>query len=146
MPDNLSLLHLAHRLQQICTECFSKVYKGSLTARQMVLLQALAATPGVSQTILVEATGIDRSTVAEIVKRLLRDNLVKRRRSRMDSRAYVLHVTDEGQKELEAAVPAAALVDAKMLEGLPAQERESFIRTLAWLTSIEREPLSSKVT
>jgi DNA-binding MarR family transcriptional regulator len=72
-----------------------------------------------SQTGVVERTGIDRSTLADIVRRLAKRSLVQRRRSRGDARAYVLKLSGEGDRVLRAAEPLAERVDARVLNALP---------------------------
>ena len=68
---NTSLLHRLHRASQIATERFSsELGDAGLTPRQIIVLAAIAADEGASQTTIVEATGVDRSTLADIVKRL----------------------------------------------------------------------------
>ena len=48
---------------------------GDLTPRQFAVLITVAGDEGVSQTGIVDATGIDRSTVAEMVQRLAKKGL-----------------------------------------------------------------------
>jgi DNA-binding MarR family transcriptional regulator len=64
----LSALHLLHRAGQCADELFAlNVGKTELTPRQYAVLAAAAASEDLSQTALVDATGIDRSTLADIV-------------------------------------------------------------------------------
>lgn len=63
MRPETSLLHLVHRVSQIGTEKFSAEHTGDLRPRQLMVLCAVQAAPGASQMSLVEATGIDRSTM-----------------------------------------------------------------------------------
>ena len=66
-----SVLHLLHRAGQAADELFAKEMEGSdLTPRQFAVLVVLAKHENASQTDIVNATGIDRSTLADIVKRL----------------------------------------------------------------------------
>ena len=55
---------------------------GGLTPRQLAVLITVSQTEGQSQTGLVERTGIDRSTMADIVRRMQRKGLLKRRRTK----------------------------------------------------------------
>ncbi len=90
----------------------------------------LAQNEGVSQTQLVELTGIDRSTLADVVRRMLKKGLLQRRRTRDDARAYAVKLTDEGAKVLKAREPLARKVDERILSGLPAQHRDRFLQDL----------------
>ncbi|MCK9911289.1 MarR family transcriptional regulator, partial [Microbacteriaceae bacterium K1510] len=80
---------------------------GDLTPRQYAVLVAVAQNEGVSQTLLVEKTGVDRSTLADIVRRMLKKGLLQRRRTKEDARAYSVKLTDEGWRVLKAADPLA---------------------------------------
>lgn len=103
---------------------------GDLTPRQYAVLVAVSQNEGVSQTHLVEKTGVDRSTLADIVRRMLKKGLLQRRRTKEDARAYSVKLTDEGWKVLKAADPLAKKVDDKILGVLPGQQRERFLQDL----------------
>ena len=60
----------------------------------------VAEEEGLTQTDLVERTGIDRSTLADIVARLLGRGLIQRRRAKEDARAYAIKLTAQGAKGL----------------------------------------------
>lgn len=105
--------------------------EGDLTPRQYALLVAVAQNEGVSQTQLVEKTGVDRSTLADIVRRMLKKGLLQRRRTKDDARAYAVKLTDEGSRVLKAVGPLAKRVDEKILAVLPAAEQERFVQYLS---------------
>lgn len=126
-----SPIHLLHRAGQCAYEIFqSEVKEGDLTPRQLAVLMTVANHEGLSQTGLVERTGIDRSTLADIVRRMQRKGLLQRRRTREDARAYAVRLTDEGRKVLESAEPLAKRVDERILEALPAKQRDQFVQEL----------------
>jgi DNA-binding MarR family transcriptional regulator len=103
---------------------------GDLTPRQLAVLVTVAHNEGLSQTGLVDRTGIDRSTLADIVRRMQRKGLLQRRRTKEDARAYAVKLTDEGRRLLRTAEPLAKRVDERILEALPAKQREQFIDEL----------------
>jgi DNA-binding MarR family transcriptional regulator len=103
---------------------------GDLTPRQLAVLVTVANNEGLSQTGLVDRTGIDRSTLADIVRRMQKKGLLQRRRTREDARAYAVRLTDEGRRVLRTAEPLAKRVDERILEVLPAKQREQFIEDL----------------
>lgn len=103
---------------------------GDLTPRQLAVLVTVAQNEGLSQTGLVDRTGIDRSTLADIVRRLQRKGLLQRRRTKEDARAYAVKLTEEGRRVLRTAEPAARRVDERILEALPNKQREQFIDEL----------------
>ncbi len=104
--------------------------EGDLTPRQYAVLVAVSQNEGLSQTNLVERTGVDRSTLADIVRRMLKKGLLQRRRTKDDARAYAVKLTDEGWRILKAADPLARRVDEKILAALPGQQRERFLQDL----------------
>jgi DNA-binding MarR family transcriptional regulator len=128
---NRSPIHLLHRAGQCAGDIFHAEMKdGDLTPRQLAVLVTVANNEGLSQTGLVERTGIDRSTLADIVRRMQRKGLLQRRRTREDARAYAVKLTDEGKRVLRIADPLAKRVDDRILEALPTKQRDQFIDDL----------------
>ena len=131
---NDSLMHLLHRAGQAADELFADEMAGSeLTPRQYAVLNALAQHETASQTEIVEMTGIDRSTLADIVKRLVQRGLLARRRSKQDARAYAVRLTPQGQALLKLADPAAERASERMLRAMPQPRREDLIKALSLL-------------
>ena len=123
--------HLLHRAGQCAAEIFHAEMKdGDLTPRQLAVLVTVANNEGVSQTGLVERTGIDRSTLADIVSRMLKKGLLQRRRTKEDARAYAVKLTEEGRRILRSSDPLAKKVDERILEALPSKQREQFLDRL----------------
>lgn len=79
---------------------------------------------------MVERTGIDRSTLADIVARLLRRGLLQRRRTKEDARAYAVKLSPQGARALREAQPAAAATDQLLLAELPPGKRQDFVDAL----------------
>jgi DNA-binding MarR family transcriptional regulator len=103
---------------------------GDLTPRQLAVLMTVAQNEGLSQTGLVDRTGIDRSTLADIVRRMQRKGLLQRRRTKEDARAYAVKLTEEGRRVLRSAEPVAKRVDERILDALPTRQRDQFISDL----------------
>ncbi len=126
-----SPIHLLHRAGQCASDIFQgEMVAGDLTPRQYAVLVAVSLNEGVSQTLLVEKTGVDRSTLADIVRRMLKKGLLQRRRTKEDARAYSVKLTDEGWKVLKAADPLARRVDDRILGVLPGAQRERLLQDL----------------
>jgi len=110
-----------------------------LTPRQFAVLVAVAGNEGQSQTDLVERTGIDRSTLADIIRRMLKKGLLSRKRTKTDARAYAVRLTQQGRDSLNAAQPGAKNADARVLAALPPGKRDEFLTLLAAIVkSIDR--------
>ncbi len=140
-----SPIHLLHRAGQCAADIFAAEMGGlDLTPRQFAVLLTVAQREGLSQTDLVEVTGIDRSTLADIVRRMLKKGLLQRRRTREDARAYAVRLTDEGLRILAAARPKVEAVDARIVATLTAEQRGNLVEDLrlivASLGTPEGEP------
>ena len=101
-----------------------------LTARQVHVLAAIDANEGLSQTGLVAATGVDRSTMTDMILRLSKRKLVERKRNKDDSRAYAVTLTEAGRKALAAGKPALGSVEKGLLAALPARQRSELVAML----------------
>jgi len=123
-----------------CQQHFGDLYAREaattdLTKQQFMVLAALEHNDGVSQTALVEITGIDRSTLAEMVRRMLEKELISRERTEEDARANAVAITLSGRKALRAARNAADRAEKALLEPLPPAERSRFVRSLAQIAN-----------
>ena len=126
-----SLLHRLHRASQTASERLARELGGTdLTPRQIIVLAAVASDEGASQTDIVEVTGIDRSTMADIVRRLINRGLLSRRRTKEDARAYSVKLTAQGAQMLSSAEKVMARVDAEMLAAFPTTKRVELLNQL----------------
>jgi DNA-binding MarR family transcriptional regulator len=123
--------HLLRRAQQFAADVYQEaVGVDGLTPRQFAVLYTVEAREGLSQTDLVRETGIDRSTLADMIGRMLKKDLLARRRTEGDQRANAVKITATGRKALKAALPAVARAEAAILDAIPAGKRPEFIKTL----------------
>lgn len=136
-----SPVHLLHRAGQRAAEIFDNAVGGvggkGLTPRQYAILLALSENEGVSQTDLVERTGIDRSTLADVVRRMIKKGLVLRRRTKEDQRAYAVRLSEKGRIALNETIAAANAADQRVLASLPADKRKQFLEHLAAVANAE---------
>jgi DNA-binding MarR family transcriptional regulator len=112
-----------------------QVGRSGLTQRQFTVLLAIDQNDGVSQTQLVKLTGIDRSTLADLVARLLSQGYLQRRRAKNDGRTNAVRITAAGKKALKNAVPGADEVDKALLAEVPPAHRKSFFEALGILAA-----------
>jgi DNA-binding MarR family transcriptional regulator len=135
-PLNRSAMHLLHRAGQCAAELFaSEARQNGLTPRQFAVLMAVAEEEGLTQTDLVGRTGIDRSTLADIVGRLLARGFIQRRRAKEDARAYAIKLTAQGMKALREVQPVAQAADARLLAKLPPSKRQDFLDSLSLIVA-----------
>jgi len=123
--------HLLHRALQLALDIYAEeTGPDALTQRQYAVLAAVAAHEGLTQTDLVHATGIDRSTLADLVARMIGKGLIARERSAADARANTVSLTETGRAALTATSPRVAAADARILKLLPARKRDTFLSVL----------------
>ena len=131
VPSDLSVMHLLHRGSQHAEEMFSlSIGNSDITPRQYEVLSAVAAKDSVSQADIVSATGIDRSTTADLVGRLVKKGWLQRRRAKDDARAYAVRLTAAGKKAMKIGEGACLEADEKVLAGLSSAQRTKLIKAL----------------
>lgn len=141
-PDDTGFLlaespsHLLHRAQQYAAELFAGLYDKHVTLRQFAVLAAVQAHAGGTQTDLVRATGIDRSTLAEMIARMEKKGLVVRAKSNADGRAKSVRLTGRGRARLAEATPHAHAADLAILDALPKPKRRALLDILQALTPV----------
>jgi len=136
--------HLLRRCQQRAVEIFmDEVGAARVTPRQFAILLTLAHRPGITQTELVIETGIDRSTVGDMINRLVRRGLVRRRRSGRDQRANTLLILPAGAALLRDTAPAVERAQNRIMAPLPVAARQSFMAALRLMAG-EDVPMSAE--
>jgi len=137
--------HLLHRVLQLALDIYAEECgEAGVTQRQFAVLAAVAENEGVTQTALVRATGIDRSTLADMVARMIAKGHLERQRSSEDARANSVRLTDAGREALEAVRPMVAMADARILALLKPSKREGFLDLLADVAGAELHPAEPK--
>lgn len=126
--------HLIHRALQLALDVYTReVGSDGLTQRQFAVLEAVSLRGGLTQTDLVKATGVDRSTLADLVARMTRRGLLARERSTLDARAMAVHLTPEGEAALAEVRPRVIEADRQILALLPKSRRDTFLEILTEL-------------
>ena len=129
---DMSPLYLLHRAGQFADDMFSKENRQTdMTPRQYAVLACVARNENLSQADIVARTGIDRSTLADIVRRLAGQNLLERERTREDARRYAVKLTDKGMALFKVVEPAAKATDEHILSTLLPAERDTFLKALS---------------
>jgi len=136
--------HLLHRAEQLAAECFAALAKDALTLRQFSVLAAIATDPGLSQSALVRITGIDRSTLADMMSRMEKRGLVTRTASALDARALSIHLSQNGAAMLRGMDKHARAADAAILDLLPKTKRRALVAILRDLSELAQEAAAKK--
>jgi len=140
-PVELGLLEdiLGYHLRRAQTanfQCFSKHLGGrNLSPGQFGLLCKIKYNPGISQTALARAEGIERSTLGEIIDRFEGRDLVERRRHATDRRTYALHLTDKGNTFFKQVTPEVLAAEDELGQRLNKNELKTLIDMLKKLSS-----------
>ena len=116
--------HVALWLREVSTE---------ISSVQYAALAALAQAPGLSQRELGDELDLDRSTIADLVARMVRHGLVERAQHADDKRRKTLKLAPEGQAQFEALTPHVATVEQHLTAALTAEEAQELRRLLAAL-------------
>ena len=126
--------HLMHRALQLALDIYAEeAGADGLTQRQFAVLEAVSHKSGLTQTDLVRATGIDRSTLADLVSRMTVKGLLDREKSSIDARAKAVRLSPKGQEALDAARPRVEAADKRIMALLPKGKRDGFLELLAEL-------------
>lgn len=137
--------HLLRRANQFANDLYTNEQDTkALTQRQFAVLHAVDQQEGVSQTVLVQATGIDRSTLADMIVRMQSKDLLARKRTEEDQRANSVKITATGRRALKAAMPAVLKSEARILDVLPARARAEFIKSLTLIAKAAADALNDE--
>lgn len=142
-----SIVHWLHRASQAADDVFSRqLGETKLTPRQFAVLASISQKGGLSQADVSDLTGIDRSTMADILRRLQSSGLVVRRRKKEDARVYEVTITPEGTRALEQANKAALRAEECLLSGLPATTAKELLSILCTLVNTRKDSSSEAST
>ncbi len=132
--------HLLRRAQQYAHDLYSNaVGANGPTPRQFEVLHVVSKNKGISQTDLVQATGIDRSTLADMIARMLKKGLLSRSRDKNDARANNVSITTAGSRMLSSAMAGVARAETATLNVLPKAQQGAFVKALtAYADAIDR--------
>ena len=101
-----------------------------MTSPQFAVLYALRAGQDIDQRTLGERVSLDRSTTAEVLKRLTSRGLVRRIRDSRDGRRNRLHLTPSGLRTVERLAPLAVRMNSMLVSVLNECERTELLRML----------------
>jgi DNA-binding MarR family transcriptional regulator len=131
---------LIRRLHQIHVALFmEECAEANITPVQYSILSALDHMGTAEQIVLSRAVGLDTTNVADVLARLERQKLVKRRVSQQDKRMKVVTLTDAGRALLKRIDASAARAHERTLAPLKPKERARFMRDLSKLVAFNND-------
>jgi len=101
-----------------------------LTPDQFTVLRTLLENPGISQRRLAELMSSDANTIAALVERMEKMELLARQTGERDRRANILRVKTSGKTKYQAARQVALKLQSEVLGVLRASSRERFLKEL----------------
>ena len=137
--------HLLRRAQQYSHDLYSKdVGSSGPTPRQFEVLHVVSKNEGLSQTDLVRHTGIDRSTLADMIARMIKKGLLTRKRTKEDARANAVSISAAGKRMLRGAESKVNKSDRAVLSVLPKSQQAGFMKALkAYAEALDKMEQSS---
>ena len=127
--------HLLRRAQQRAVELYvGEVGEKGLRPRQFALLLSVGRNPGANQTNLVRMTGIDRSTMTDLARRLAERGLLERRPTAGDKRSKALWITAAGRRAVAETYAGMLRCQERILAPLSPELQETFMRCLTLMS------------
>lgn len=125
---------LVRRLNQIHYAIFAEECKThSMTPVQFGVLTALSLNPWLDQTAIGSELGLDRTTTADVLKRLEEKNLIMRRMSPTDRRSRQSMVSEEGHKAMKSLHESMMTSQRRLMAPLSSRNQEVFLKLLSTL-------------
>lgn len=130
--------HVVRRAHQRATLCFQQVMAGEdLSPTQFAALATVLRHGEVSQNHLGRMTAMDPSTISLVVRKLLKQGLIKRSPSQTDQRLAIIALTDEGVRYTLERLERSVEVGQRLLSPLSATEQVTLLRLLQRISGDE---------
>lgn len=121
--------HLLRRALQKYNRAWQKSIK-SLSPQQYASLIAIRELPGLNQSRLSRMTAIDSSTLAEMLSRMEKRQLLVRKEAPNNSRHNQLQLTESGLEAMAEVKPIEKAVKEEVIGGLSAEETATLVALL----------------
>lgn len=93
--------------------------------------------PGISQSGVCDALGIQKANCVPTMSELERRGFISRKKSATDARSYELHLSAKGRRILQRAGEVQSLHESRLVERIGIEGREQLLSLLGKLTSIK---------
>ncbi len=121
----MRLLTSIHSLAQTADRMMADALgESGLTPRQAIILSAIDEVGEILQTDMIKSTGIDRSTLSDVLRRMIRHGLIIRVQSRTNTRALMVTLTAKGRTALKMARTSADKVEKELRRSYPKLDTE----------------------
>lgn len=119
---------------QVSTALWRNTINNRFTQPQFLALNGLLYKPGIGHYELADRVGVDRATIGPILKRLMEQALVERRKDPADSRRSMLSLSSEARDLLAEMASLVETVDRQLMEPLSAAEQAALVQSWAMLS------------
>jgi DNA-binding MarR family transcriptional regulator len=121
---------------------YKQVGSAEITPRQFAVLLSLRNSGPMTQAALSSTIRMDRSTINEMVPRMIERDLISKSNAPDDKRAIHLALTAHGLKTLKELLPTTALSQDMILATLPKEYRRIFKHCLEMIIEANEADLS----
>ncbi len=115
---------------EMATELSRKFREFGVTTSQWAILALLWQQDGLTQTDIQHALGSEASTVTGIIQRMVRLDLIERKKDVHDKRIQLVYLTEKGKSLKDHLIKEAQSVNERALRGLTEDEQYLLIRLL----------------
>jgi DNA-binding MarR family transcriptional regulator len=130
--------HLLRACQQLHVAIWAGEFPAGVTSPQFAVLNVLAEDGQLTQGALRSRARLDRSTAADVIRRLVARRLVSQVKDPSDARRRVVRLTRAGRAVHADAAQRALRVNEAMLRGLGPQQRRELLDLLNTLLEQHR--------
>lgn len=127
--------HLRRAQIEVFNDFVKTVAAMQITPGQFGVIVLIGSNPGLTQSALARAVGIERSTMVAVIDALESRGLVVRRPSPSDRRSNALVLSDAGKELADRLKPIVQTHDARVVGALSEAEKEQLIDLLSRITN-----------
>lgn len=122
--------NLIRRAQQLHLATWARVASADITSAQYSILAVLDRSGEASQRELCDEVDLDRSTIADLVRRMEKAGLIARQRAEGDARRNVVTLTEHGATERRRLAPLVIEVQRELTGHMDDTESDALFRGL----------------
>ena len=127
--------HLRRAQIAVFNDFVKTVAAMQITPGQFGVIVLIGSNPGLTQSALARAVGIERSTMVAVIDALESRGLVARRPSPSDRRSNSLVLSDAGKELVDRLKPIVQTHDSRVVGALSEAEKEQLIDLLSRITN-----------
>lgn len=121
---------------RIATE---EMKSAAITPTQLVVLQAVQAQPGIPQRALIDVTGVGRSVMSDVLRRLERNGLITRSGDDKDGRVRRVRLAAGAETRIRAADEMRSKADVKIINSMPLKVSGVQASIQSWLKAFSND-------